>query len=104
MNPNQLLTLLSRHVGAANGIGAEQLADLLDIPQRRVRALVSELREEGTAVCGTPSTGYYIAATPEELEETCQFLRGRALHSLHLESKLRNVPLSDLIGQMRLRT
>ncbi|MCZ7655553.1 MAG: hypothetical protein M5R42_16810 [Rhodocyclaceae bacterium] len=53
---------------------------------------------------GTPRDGYYIAASGEELEATCQFLRSRAMHSLVLESRLRNVPLPDLIGQMKLPT
>lgn len=104
MNTSQLLSLLSHHVGAAHGMNAELIAKQLDTTPRRVRSLVSELRAEGTAVCGTPTTGYYIAANAEELEETCQFLRGRALHSLMLESKLRKVALEDLLGQMRLRT
>lgn len=104
MNTSQLLTLLSGHIGANNGMTAAQISSQLNITMRRVRHLVCELREEGTAVCGTPHTGYYIAATPEELEETCQFLRGRAMHSLMLESRLRKVALEDLIGQMRLRT
>lgn len=101
-NTSPLLNLLSRHVGIRNGISAAQISAALDIHPRRVRSLVSELREEGTAVCGTPTTGYYIAATPEELEETCLFLRHRALHSLKLESKLRKMALEDLVGQLRL--
>lgn len=104
MNTSPLITLLSHHIGAQNGLTAARIASMLGITMRRVRFLVSELREEGTAVCGTPQTGYYIAATPEELEETCQFLRGRAMRSLMLESRLRKVALEDLIGQMRLRT
>lgn len=68
MNTSQLLTLLSRHVGAQNGLTAAQISSHLNIPMRRVRSLVSDLREEGTPVCGKPNTGYYIAATLEELE------------------------------------
>jgi hypothetical protein len=94
-----LLSVLSSHIGQSNGINVKGLAALLDCTERMVRKLVSELREDGTAVCG-----YFIAANAEELEETCQFLRGRAMHSLHLESKLRNMPLPDLIGQMHLKT
>jgi biotin operon repressor len=99
-----LLSVLSSHIGQSNGINVKGLAALLDCTERMVRKLVSELREDGTAVCGRPNTGYFIAANAEELEETCQFLRGRAMHSLHLESKLRNMPLPDLIGQMHLKT
>jgi hypothetical protein len=55
-------------------------------------------------VCGHPATGYFIASNREELEETCQFLRSRAMHSLVLEAKLRGLPLADLVGQLRLKT
>ena len=104
-NRTDLLILMSRYYkGAMNGATAQTLALSLDCDARQVRHLVTELREDGIAVCGHPRTGYYIAATAEELEQTCQFLRSRALHSLHLESKLRHVPLPELLGQLRLKT
>jgi len=67
-----------------------------------VRHDISALRDEGQAVCGTPAHGYYIAATTEELEETCALLHNRAMHSLKLEARLRQTPLADLIGQLHL--
>ncbi len=104
MTTHSLLTLLSHHIGRGNGVGVKQIAAELDIYPRQVRVLVSALRMDGHAVCGTPKDGYYIAETPEELEHTCQFLRGRAMHSLSLESKLRKIPLPDLLGQLHLPT
>lgn len=104
VNKDQLLTLLSRHIGEQNGLTAEQIMLALCTPKRHVRTLVSELRMDGVAVCGTPRDGYYIAASKEELEETCAFLHARALHSLMLEARLRGVPLEDLVGQQRLKT
>lgn len=95
---------LQRHIGATNGIRADDLAAELHVPVRHLRDLITALREEGTAICGKPETGYYIAANAEELEETCQFLRSRAMHSLHLEARLRRIPLPDLLGQLKLRT
>lgn len=101
---SQLLTLLTRHIGKGNGIGVKALATQLGTTERHVRTLTSELREDGHAVCGTPQDGYYIAATPEELQNTCEFLRSRAMHSLTLESRLRRIPLTDLLGQLHLPT
>jgi len=101
---HDLQRVLAAHIGRANGVTAEALARVLDIPPRAVRLLVTELRDEGTAVCGHPATGYFIAATPEEIEATCRFLRGRAMKSLALESRLRNIPLPDLLGQLTLKT
>jgi biotin operon repressor len=95
---------LSRHRGRDNGITACQLAGELGMAERTLRHFISDLRDEGIAVCGHPTTGYYIADTADELERTCAFLRSRAMHSLVLESRLRKIPLPDLIGQLRLNT
>ena len=104
MSKELVLRVLSRHIGKGNGIGMRELEQQLDLMPRHIRQYISSLREDGHAICGTPRDGYYIAATPDELEETCIFLRNRALHSLSLESRLRNIPLPDLIGQLHLRT
>ncbi len=101
---NDALSILQRHVGAANGVTAEQLAVALGIPKRAVRHLVTELREDGIAVCGHPRTGYFIAANDEEIKETCKFLRDRAMTSLRLESVLSKTALPDLLGQLHLPT
>jgi hypothetical protein len=95
---------LFNHMGKDAGVKARVLAQTLCMTPRRLRLLVSELREEGVAICGHPGTGYYIALSAEELEESCKFLHARALHSLHLESRLRKIPLPELVGQLRLET
>lgn len=99
-----VLAVLSRHIGAANGISMRGLEQQLDMVPRSIRSHISNLREDGHAVCGTPADGYFIAETPEELQATCEFLRARAMHSLVLESKLRKIPLPDLLGQLHLQT
>lgn len=101
---DQVLAALSRHQGKAAGISVADLAAQCGLSERQVRKAVSELREEGMAICATPETGYYVAVSADEIEECCQFLRSRAMHSLHLESRLRHIPLPDLLGQLKLRT
>jgi transposase len=101
---HQLLQAMTGHIGRERGISAEGLAGRLDISVRVVRQLVTEAREEGEAVCGTPRDGYYIAANEEELTETIDFLKDRAMCSLHLASRLSRIPLPDLIGQLKLPT
>lgn len=99
-----VLTILSRHIGKGHGISMRELERQTDMLARCIRSHISTLREDGHAICGTPTDGYYIAATAEELNATCEFLHNRAMHSLALESKLRKIPLSDLIGQLHLPT
>lgn len=101
---HDLSAILMRHLGRGNGITAKQLAAQLDVPPRWIRHLITELREDGVAVCGHPSSGYFIAENDAELEETCEFLYHRAMHSLSLIAKFKNVALPELRGQLRLKT
>jgi biotin operon repressor len=103
-NVTQLIGVLAGHIGRDRGITARHLAGRLDVPERDVRKLITAAREEGCAVCGHPRDGYYIAATPEELLETVEFLKQRALCSLTLASRLSKIPLADLFGQLHLPT
>ena len=110
ISPDEVLTVLSRHVGSENGvhIGAltrevtHQAADAHT--ERAVRNAIVELRRAGHHVCAHPKSGYYLAATAEELERTCLWLYDRALCSLEQISAMRGVSLPDLRGQLRLPT
>lgn len=99
---NQLLNAMSRHQGREAGIGAKQLAEQLGVPPRRLRQLISAAREDGIALCGKPSTGYFMPLTPEELAESCAFLEHRALKSLRLLSRMKKVSMPALLGQLNL--
>ncbi len=101
---HDVLVALQSHIGHNNGITAEQLALQLGVEKRQVRHLITELRLDAHAVCGHPKTGYFIAANNQEIEDTCAFLRSRAMHSLALESRLRKTTLPELLGQMSLKT
>ena len=96
--------LATDHKGQTRGVGALELATKLGTSERQLRTLISDAREEGTAIVGTPETGYFLAETAAELEQCCAFLRSRAMHSLRIESRLRNIPLPDLLGQLHLNT
>ena len=102
MNATRLLNALSAHQGRDRGIGAKALAIDVGVNPRRLRKLISQVRDEGIAVCGQPSTGYFVPVTAEELQESCAFLEHRALHSLRLLSRMKKVSLPDLLGQLKL--
>lgn len=102
MNAVALLNVLAFHHGRDRGISAEQLEKVTGVPQRRLRVLISELREEGLAICGKPETGYFMATSADELDESCQFLRHRAMRSLQLEARMRKISLPELVGQLKL--
>jgi len=108
LTPSAVLEVMRKHIGQAKGIGIAGIVQAVTqssttaSAERHCRRIISDLREEGIAICGKPSTGYYIAATQAELEECCRFLRSRALTSLRLESRLRKMALPDLIQQLRI--
>ncbi|HSH71573.1 MAG TPA: hypothetical protein VK974_00825 [Methylophilaceae bacterium] len=99
---DDFIEVMANHIGKANGIRGEDLAEKLDIHPRILRNLTGLAIEKGISVCGQPNTGYYIAMNAKEVEETCQFHRSRAMHELVKESRLRKVSLADLLGQMKL--
>ena len=107
----QVLTELAHHIGQANGIHVRELVTRITgqavscgVLERRIRAVVTELRLEGAHICGHPVTGYYMAETAAELQDTCAFLRARAMSSLVLESRMRRISMPELLGQMSLKT
>lgn len=105
MNSAELLNILSSRRGQDNGIHVDRLALITGQTPRTLRTLISQLRAEGVAICGKPETGYFIAETPEELDQFCiKYLEARAMHSLKLSSRLRKIPLPVLAGQLFINT
>lgn len=102
---HDLTAVLKHHIGRGRGIRGEDLAKCLGLETRQVRKLISvAIEEDGAAICGHPSTGYFIASNAEELMETVDFHKGRAMHELRKASRLSKIPLPDLIGQLHLKT
>jgi hypothetical protein len=96
--------VLQRHIGRNNGIKAKDLAAAADAERARGAPAGERAARGRDRRVRPPSTGYYVAKSADELEKTCEYLRSRAMHSLRLESRLRKIPLPDLIGQLRLKT
>ena len=112
---DRMLTVLSGHIGAARGITISELVNEMlkhrhldarerSTLERNSRELIVQLRLAGHHVCSHPSSGYYMAATPEELDAACNFLYDRAMTSLSQVAAMRRVSLPDLRGQLQLPT
>lgn len=76
--------------GQANGKDVKTLAFEVGTTERAIRTLVDDLIEDGIPVCAHPATGYYIPETEAEVQAVCQWLHGRAVHSMAKISKLRS--------------
>lgn len=105
LTPEAVLAALQ--VGQARGQTAEQL--VLGITgrrcsahERRLRQVIEALRVAGHCICAHPQHGYFIAATDDELDRTCNFMLERAMTSLRQVSAMRRVAMPDLRGQLGL--
>lgn len=105
-----LLAALRAHIGKRHGVTATALcrqilgAEPTPGDERHLRDLVVELRREGHHICAHPSTGYFLAANAEELDETCLFLYDRAMTALTQIARMKKVSVPDLHGQLHLPT
>lgn len=108
ITPERVLQELRKHKGKDSGIHVKPLAAAIvqaptSMDERHIRLAVSTLREQGHPICGHPSTGYFYATTTEEIEATCEFLSGRAIHSLQQVAYLKKKSLPDIRGQLGLK-
>ena len=67
--------------GRENGRRCRELAQYLDCRIRDITIQIERERREGQPICAATgeNPGYYLAATPEELEHYCNQLKGRAI-------------------------
>lgn len=115
MTTDRMLEVMSRHIGVAQGISIAELVTEMAHPariapndlaslERNARDVVVQLRMQGHHVCSHPTIGYFMAATPDELDAACAFLFERAMTSLSQVAAMKRVSLPDLRGQLHLPT
>ena len=109
----RLLSVLNSHVGEANAIGMTALYEaVFDRPwkdrindTRRLRKLITLMREDDVAVCSTQSQiggGYYIAAATSEFLNFLRKNERLALLILMRNSKMKKISLPEYLGQLKL--
>ena len=109
----KLLVELTHHVGRQKAIGMGELYEKVFgetwqnriNDTRRLRIIITELRQQGVAICSASSPtggGYYQASAGSELKDYLSRLRRKALKALSLEAKMRKMTLAELLGQIEL--
>ena len=66
--------------GKQNARTASELAQLTGLPERRVTKQIERERRMGTPICASSDSayrGYYLASTPDELEQYTRALNRR---------------------------
>lgn len=110
INKAQVLAELQRHVGRENGIHVRDLVARItntmlttEAAERKVRELIQELRMEKHAICGHPGSGYYLAGSTRELNETCAFLLARAVTTVEQIAAMKGREAPDLYQALGVR-
>lgn len=97
-----VLTALASRIGADKGIHVAELSNITMLNSRICRKAIELLRLDGVQVCGKPETGYYIAATADELNATTDWMFKRAAKTLKQISRMKKIALPALVGQINL--
>lgn len=99
----QVLAQLQRHNGREQGIHIRDLVAQItnsmlcgDAEERKTRKLIEELRREKYPICAHPDSGYYMAESSKELNETCAFLLARAETTIAQVAAMKKTEAPDL--------
>lgn len=97
-----VLTALQSRIGVARGMHEAELVAITLLNGRICRKAIELLRLDGVQICGKPETGYYIAATADELNQTTDWMFKRAAKTLKQISRMKKIALPALVGQINL--
>lgn len=107
------MVALAHHIGKEKAIDMGELYEVVFGKSytnkisgtRDLRKIITLLRKEGAPICSEFSNtggGYYLASAASELANYLERLRKRALKALVMESRIRNIGMVELLGQMKL--
>lgn len=110
---DRLMATLARHRGRENCIGMGELwrkvfrqpYDHRINDTTKLRQLIRKFRRQGEPICSSSdkfNPGYYLAESPQELEEFILRHESRGITSLAQVARLRKIALPDLLGQLQL--
>lgn len=113
IKPDQVLAVLTRHKGRDQGIHMRGLVKTVtnslqsgDVVERKVREIIQQLRLQGHPICGHPASGYFLADSQQELDDTCTFLLARVdttVQQIAAMLKVNAPDLHSLLGVSRPR-
>jgi hypothetical protein len=104
-----ILNVLNDHHGKGNAIPRVDLVEHVNhsftnrpIPERTIRQTIKHMVEKHNHWIGSGHNGYFMVETDQELIDVCRYYHNYGLSLLHVEARLKNISMAELMGQMRL--
>jgi len=70
--------------------------------ERTLRQIIKHLIIKHGCPIGSCPRGYFWAVTQEEIEGVCEYFKGYALSQLQVISKLKKIPMGEVLNQLSL--
>lgn len=104
------LSILSKHIGKHNAISMpvlyekvfEERPETVISGTRKLRTLITELRNQGEPICSSTDGGYYLAAVGSELNDYCDRMEHQAIRKLRIVSKIKKMTVQELCNQLNI--
>ena len=90
---------IETHRGQGNEILGSRLADNLSLEYKRVRQIISHLVRTHHRLIGSNTNGYYVAVTPEEIDEITRSLRHRGIMILVRAASIQKGAVTEVFKQ-----
>lgn len=85
--------------GRGNEILGQRLADHLSMEYKRVRQIISHLVRTHHKLIGSNAKGYYVAITPDEIDEITRSLRHRGIMILVRAASIQKGAVTEVFKQ-----
>lgn len=93
--------ILKNHIGKKESITSRGITELTGYGDVMIRSLISSMvGVHGFPIC-SGGRGFFIAENQNELDEHCASMQRRAIMILKRVSKLKRLPIEDIIGESK---
>jgi hypothetical protein len=89
------------HPGKDHALPRAELCTIFrEYDDRHLRRIIKHLIIKHGCPIGSCSHGYFWAVTQEEIEGVCNYFKGYALSQLQVISKLKKIPMGEVLNQL----
>jgi hypothetical protein len=104
------LSILNKHIGKQKAISMQVFYEKVfnKCPAtaisgtRKIRLLITQLRNQGEPICSTTGGGYYLASAGSELDDYLSRLLSQAVRKLLIVNRIKKITIQELCSQIEI--